>query len=375
MPRPPVPARAPRLPPDALGAGPVDAAGPPQGSGGDAGAVLVIDDPRFDRHASAGYHPERPERLAAARAALARTRARTRAVAARAASDDELARVHAPAYVEWLAKQDGASYVDPDTYLAPGSPEAARLAAGGACALVDALLAGEARRGIALVRPPGHHARRDQAMGFCLLNNVAVAAAHARARGLARVAIVDWDVHHGNGTQDIFWRDPSVLYASLHQFPFYPGTGALDERGEADGTGATLNVPLSAGADDAVYRSAFERVVVPALEEFRPDLVLVSAGYDASARDPLAEMHLEPRAFGWMTRALTAVAERSAAGRIALVLEGGYDLVALEAGLVASLDALGGLAGEELPEAAGHGDVERAARSAARSFASLASIA
>jgi acetoin utilization deacetylase AcuC-like enzyme len=202
--------------------------------------------------------------------------------------------------------------------------------------MVDALLDGPSKRGVALVRPPGHHARPDHAMGFCLLNNIAIAAAHARARGLERVAIIDWDVHHGNGTQDAFFDDPHVLYMSTHQFPFYPGTGAVLETGEGDGKGFTVNVPLTAGGGDAVYRAAFERVILPVLDEYRPQLVLVSAGFDASARDPLAEMTLSADAFGWMARALRRVADKSAEGRIALVLEGGYDLVALESGLLAA---------------------------------------
>ncbi len=184
-------------------------------------------------------------------------------------------------------------------------------------------------------------------MGFCLLNNVAVAAAHARSRGLERVAVVDWDVHHGNGTQEMFWRDPHVLYVSAHQFPFYPGTGDTDEVGDGGGKGFTVNVPLAAGGGDGVYASAFERVVLPVVESYAPDLVLVSAGFDASARDPLAQMELSPNAFGWMARELARQAARSARGRMALVLEGGYDLVALEAGLGGAIDGM--LAGRADP--------------------------
>jgi acetoin utilization deacetylase AcuC-like enzyme len=179
-------------------------------------------------------------------------------------------------------------------------------------------------------------------MGFCLLNNVAVAAAHVRALGAERVAIVDFDVHHGNGTQEIFWRDPNVLYVSTHQYPFYPGTGAADEIGEGEGRGATVNVPLGAGSGDEEYRDAFQRQVLPAVQAFAPEIVLVSAGFDAAAADPLAEMRLSSEAFGWMTRELVRVADESAKGKIALALEGGYDLTALEEGLGAAIAALVG---------------------------------
>jgi acetoin utilization deacetylase AcuC-like enzyme len=206
-------------------------------------------------------------------------------------------------------------------------------------------------------------------MGFCLLNSVAVAAAHAVARGLQRVLIVDWDVHHGNGTQEIFWRSPEVLYVSLHQFPFYPGTGAAEEAGDGDGRGFTLNVPLSAGGGDDVYRAAFERAVLPVAHEFAPELVLISAGFDASLRDPLAQMRLSSEAFGWMGMALRRVADATATGRIGLVLEGGYDLVGLEAGL---LSAIGGVVRDEAEEIArAEGtpdDVARAANVARRGW-------
>ncbi len=306
--------------------------------------ALVVDDARFDRHAPLGHHPERPERLTAARLALARTGAagtQFDRVGPRTATDDELARVHDRHFVEALTKLRGErGYLDPDTYVSAESVEIARLAAGSLVAMVDAMIDGPVSKGVALLRPPGHHARPARAMGFCLLNNVAIAAAHARTRGLERVAVVDWDVHHGNGTQEIFWTDPNVLYVSTHQSPFYPGTGDADEVGDGNGEGYTVNVPLAAGAGDAVYASAFERVVLPVVESYSPELVLVSAGFDASARDPLAQMELSANAFGWMARELARLAARSAKGRMALVLEGGYDLVALEAGLVSAIDGM-----------------------------------
>jgi acetoin utilization deacetylase AcuC-like enzyme len=249
--------------------------------------------------------------------------------------------VHRPAYLDELSRLDGERIqLDADTYLAPDSVAAAERAAGGAVELVDALLAGSLSRGAALLRPPGHHARPDGAMGFCLLNNVAVAAAHALGSGLNRVAIVDWDVHHGNGTQEMFFGDPRVLYVSLHQWPFYPGTGSADEIGEGEGLGFTVNVPLSSGARSGDYRAAFERVISPVLDSYAPELVLVSAGFDAHRNDPLAGMQLDSTAYGFMSRELGRVADKSAGGKIALLLEGGYDLAALEASLADSLAAL-----------------------------------
>jgi acetoin utilization deacetylase AcuC-like enzyme len=248
---------------------------------------------------------------------------------------------HTARYVDelwaWTGKPRQA---DPDTYVGTRSVEVARAAAGAVVALSERLAKAtpaESRLGLALVRPPGHHARADSAMGFCLLNNIALAARAAQRSGLSRVAIVDFDVHHGNGTQEIFYEDPSVLYVSTHQFPFYPGTGSLAEQGEGKGQGYTLNVPLASGSDDSVYKAAFSRVVVPALRAFKPQMVLVSAGFDAAAEDPLAGMALSANAFGWITNILGEVAAEHAENRLALILEGGYDLPALERGLHASL--------------------------------------
>lgn len=329
--------------------------------------ALLLSDPRFFKHRSIAYHPERPERLDAARTAVERAR-RTyglelSAVEPRRVTDEELARVHEPHFVrEVRAMRGWEGYIDVDTYLGPESVEVAELAAGGTVAVVDAIIAGPVKRGVALVRPPGHHARPAQSMGFCIFNNVAIAAAHARARGLSRIAIVDWDVHHGNGTQEAFYRDPHVLYVSTHQFPLYPGTGSAIEVGEADGEGYTINLPLTAGGGDGVYRGAFERVILPALEQYAPELVIISAGFDASARDPLAEMSLSADAFGWMARQLREVADKSAEGRIVLALEGGYDLVALEAGLLSALRGIIEGSAVEIARDVDHPDLERAAR-------------
>lgn len=343
--------------------------------------VLLVDDPRFDRHAPLGHHPERPERLVAARAAIAAVASTPQGrvafdrITPRAATDEELALVHDPRFVESLEELRGHSgYLDADTYVSAESVDIARLAAGSLVAMVDRMIDGDVRRGVALPRPPGHHARPAHAMGFCLLNNVAVAAAHARARGVRRVAVVDWDVHHGNGTQEMFWRDPDILYVSTHQFPFYPGSGDVDEIGEGAGKGYTVNVPLAAGGGDSVYAAAFERVVLPVVESYAPELVLVSAGFDAAARDPLAQMQVSPAAFGWMAAALARIADATAGGRIALVLEGGYDLVALEASLKSAVDGLvSPSSGADLPEGAAMDDdgVVRAARAAKKAWTSV----
>jgi acetoin utilization deacetylase AcuC-like enzyme len=339
------------------------------------GPALIVDDPLFDEHAPRAYHPERPERLTAAREAMRKLPVAWTKVAAREATDDEIARVHERRFLDQLSRMRGQSgHLDPDTYIAPRSVEAARLAAGGLITMVDAMIDGPTPKGVALLRPPGHHARPWRAMGFCLINNIAIAAAHARSRGVSRVLVVDWDVHHGNGTQEIFYRDPSVLFISTHQFPFYPGTGDADEIGEADGKGFTVNVPLHACGGDATYRAAFERVVLPVADEYRPELVLVSAGFDAAARDPLAEMEVSADGFTWMAREVRKIADKHAKGRMALVLEGGYDLVALESGLGGAASAMLGGDAKELPELgeehANHAgdDVDRAVSEAKRSW-------
>lgn len=309
--------------------------------------ALLLDDPLFDEHRADGPHPERPERLAAAREAVERARGRIRFLdlESRDATDDELVRVHSERYVHELGRVAGHhTMLDADTFVAPRSVDASRRAAGAAVALVDGLLGKMAPWGAALVRPPGHHARPDAAMGFCLLNNVAIAAAHARSRGVDRVLVLDWDVHHGNGTQEMFYADPSVLYVSLHQFPYYPGTGAVDELGSRDGRGHTVNVPLSGGAGDADYVAAFDRVVCPIAEEFKPSLTLLSAGFDAHVRDPLGGMALSDEGYGALTERVIRAVGRDCP--IGLVLEGGYDLAGLRGALEAALLVLSGAPSE-----------------------------
>jgi acetoin utilization deacetylase AcuC-like enzyme len=305
--------------------------------------ALFVDDALFLEHHARESHPERPERLQAARRAVSSVSRLVRfsALPPRDASDDELCRVHTPAYLSHLGQWAGKwGHLDADTFVAPQSVAAARRAAGGVVALSEGLVRGDSSLGVALVRPPGHHARPDAAMGFCLLNNAAVAAAHARARGAPRVAIIDWDVHHGNGTEEMFYRDPSVLYVSLHQWPYYPGTGAATDIGAGEGAGYTVNVPLSAGADDAVYLAAFERIIAPILEAYRPSLLLISAGFDAHGRDPLGGMAVTDLGFAAMSRCLRASTPEGCP--IGLVLEGGYDLAGLEGALAASLEVLAG---------------------------------
>ena len=302
----------------------------------------VLDD-LFADHRGPSGHPERPARADAVRDALiaAQIRARGDHVPIRLATDEELARVHAGSFLDDLVKTvpGRTGWLDPDTFFSPMSWQAARSAAGAASQLATAVLHGQFARGLAVVRPPGHHATRDRAMGFCLLNNVAVAAAAARAAGAARVAIVDWDVHHGNGTQDIFWDDPNVLYLSVHQFPYYPGTGAPTEIGGPAAAGATINVGLPSGSGDSDYAAVFDHVVIPALARFAPDIVLVSAGFDAFEHDPIAGMRVSNAGFAAMARRLRVVADRHASGRIVAVLEGGYDLDGVAGGMTRVLEA------------------------------------
>ncbi len=265
-------------------------------------------------------------------------------LAPRAATREQLARVHGDDYLRQIDALAGrSSSLDSDTYTSPETVVVAALAAGAAVDAVERVMGmPPGQRALALVRPPGHHAEHARAMGFCIYNNVAVAAAHAKTLGAARVAIVDYDVHHGNGTQQMFEADPSVLYVSAHQFPYYPGTGDATEVGVGKGVGYTVNVPLESGATDDDYRQVFETVVIPVLRQFAPDILLVSAGFDAHERDPLGGMRLTTGAFGAMTQELCAVADECCGGRLVAVTEGGYDLLALEESLAIVVDVLAG---------------------------------
>jgi acetoin utilization deacetylase AcuC-like enzyme len=307
-------------------------------------SVILIHTPRFVEHQTPPGHPESPERAEVLDVVAERWRARgLEIVAPRAASREQLARVHDDDYVALIAGTEGrAVKLDADTYTSPCSHEVALLAAGAAVDAVERVMNGAHRAAVALVRPPGHHAERNRAMGFCLYNNVAVGAAHARAQGAAKVAIVDYDVHHGNGTQHIFEADPHVLYVSTHQYPFYPGTGAADEVGHGAGAGFTVNLPLEAGAVAEDFRTVFTDVVSPVLRQFEPDLLMISAGFDAHEDDPLGGLRLTTDVFAAMTSELRAVAEECCRGRIVVVTEGGYDLRALAASLDTVIETLNG---------------------------------
>lgn len=250
----------------------------------------------------------------------------------RPASHDELLLAHTESHILRIAATAGVkhSQLDSDTSTTPLSYEAAILAVGGTCALVDAIIEGQINNGFALIRPPGHHAERDTPMGFCLFNNVAVAAKYAINKyGLSKIAIIDWDLHHGNGTQSIFYDDPSVLFISTHQFPCYPGSGSLIEAGSGKGLGYTVNVPLTPGCSDGDFFQVFNRVVVPVVDSFQPDFLFVSAGFDIYAQDPLGGMKVTPKGFASLTRIMMELAHRCCNGRLALALEGGYHLVGL----------------------------------------------
>jgi acetoin utilization deacetylase AcuC-like enzyme len=306
----------------------------------------LVRSPLFGRHLTGAGHPERPARLAAIDRRLEESglAARTVALAPSPAEPRWIETIHAAAYIRRVESEcaSGARILDsPDTGICEASFETALLAAGSAIALVDSVARGLMDNGFAAVRPPGHHAERARAMGFCLFNNVAVAARYAqREQGLERVFILDWDVHHGNGTQHAFEEDPHVFYCSLHQYPHYPGTGAAAERGRGKGEGFTLNLPMAAGSGDAEWTEAFDRHVAPAVAGFRPDLILVSAGFDAHRMDPLSDTRVTERGFAALSERVLALARAHCGGRLVSLLEGGYHLQALADSATVHLDAL-----------------------------------
>jgi acetoin utilization deacetylase AcuC-like enzyme len=298
------------------------------------------------REHETGDHPENAGRLRAIDSALEGLDllADRPQIPFHAAPDDVLARVHDPRYIAGIREfaAQGGGWLDADTPVGARSVEIAALAAGAGVAAVDAALEGRARHGFVLARPPGHHATPSRGMGFCLFNTIAIAAAHALARGLDRVLIVDWDVHHGNGTQDAFFETDKVLFCSVHQWPLYPGTGAASERGVGRGAGYTINVPLAPGANDDAYMEVFDQVILPAANAFGPQIVLISAGFDAHANDPLGGMLVTERGFANLARRIVGVAETHADSRVVAFLEGGYDPPALATSVVATLAALDG---------------------------------
>ncbi|MGF6228704.1 acetoin utilization deacetylase AcuC-like enzyme [Inquilinus ginsengisoli] len=304
--------------------------------------TLLFTHPACIGHDTGPGHPERPDRLRAVLTALeSESFALLQRREAPEATIEQIARAHPDAFVRRLlaaVPESGLQPIDADTVLSPGSGAAALRAAGAGCAAVDAVLAGEARNAFCAVRPPGHHAEATRAMGFCLFNSVAIAVMHARmAHGLGRIAVVDFDVHHGNGTQDIFWSEPDLFYASTHQSQLYPGTGSEDETGVA---GNILNAPLPPMSGGVEFRRVMERIVLPAVDSFKPELLLISAGFDAHARDPLANLELHEGDFAWATQELMRLADRHCGGRIVSTLEGGYDLRALALSTAAHVHTL-----------------------------------
>jgi len=301
----------------------------------------LAQDKRFQQHRTGPGHPERPERLEAIAKALAQQGLSQSCVAIPSKPVDLhiVEHIHRRDYIERVhqACRSGAPFIDvPDSAICPESFEIARLASGAVLEAVDAVMRGDLDNAFCAVRPPGHHAEHHLSMGFCLFNNVAIAAMHLiHHHGLSRVLIVDFDVHHGNGTQHTFEEDPRVLFVSLHGHPgiVYPGTGYAHERGRGDGEGFTINIPMLPPSSDAEYQRAFEQTVLPAAEKYRPEFVLISAGFDAHRRDPLAPLELETPVFGWMTDRLLEVARSHAQGRLGSILEGGYDLTALGEGV------------------------------------------
>jgi acetoin utilization deacetylase AcuC-like enzyme len=307
------------------------------------GPIWLLTDALMDAHRTSA-HPERPERRGAVAAGV-RDAVRDALIEApfEPATDDEILAVHDRAYLDLLEEADrrGGGWLDPDTYIAPDSLRVARLAAGATLRAAVGVATGGAEVAFAVVRPPGHHARAERGSGFCLLNNVAIAAAGLRRLGHARrIAIVDWDVHHGDGTQEIFESDADLCYASTHQFPFYPGTGQAGDRGTGAAVGTKHNHPLSAGDGDEAFVAAWRDELLPAVEAFAPHAILVSAGYDAHRADPLAELQVTDDAFADVSRLVGALSRRLGLPGVALTLEGGYDLDALRASAAATVNGI-----------------------------------
>lgn len=313
----------------------------------------IIKSERFLEHKPPGYHPENPQRLKVIYDYLDRhTDKNFHLIPLREATEDEITLIHSKPYIEKVKNTNGtAGHFDADTYYSADSYKIALIAAGSVLNAVDAIVNKEVRNAFAFIRSPGHHAERDRAMGFCIFNNVAISARYAQKRhGIERVLIVDWDLHHGNGTQWAFYSDPSVLYFSTHQYPYYPGTGAINECGSGNGEGFNINVPLPAGMGNAEYNEIFKRILIPLCDEFTPQFIIVSAGFDAHRDDPLGGMVLTEKGYGVLTGLLKIIAEKYADNILLFVLEGGYHLEALKNSVKKVLEVLQGKKPESISE-------------------------
>jgi acetoin utilization deacetylase AcuC-like enzyme len=304
-------------------------------------------DPVYMQHKTGWGHPEKPERLKAIHDAVRAAPYFKDLVMIKPSMPDMkyIEAIHSKAYIQRVRKEiedDGISYLDSmDTGVSGDSYDVALQAVGGSLSMCDAVMEGNARNGFCAIRPPGHHAEWDYAAGFCIFNNIAISARYLQSEyAVSKIAIVDWDVHHGNGTQHSFESDSSIFYISLHQFPHYPGTGSTSENGAGSGKGYTLNIPMRAGSGDTEYTSAFQNTIIPALHEFKPELVLISAGFDAHRHDPLSSIMLSSESFGLFTKMLMGVAGTYSQGRVIAFLEGGYDLSSLAESVVQMMDAL-----------------------------------
>jgi acetoin utilization deacetylase AcuC-like enzyme len=305
----------------------------------------IVKDQRYLRHSCGFAHPESPERLAAIYEMLENPLLswKFKEIEPREATHKEIEMIHSPSYVEFVASTAGkrSVYLDPDTSTSADSYETAKLAVGGVCNAIDSVMENKVDNAFAFVRPPGHHAEKDTAAGFCLFNNIAIGAMHAIQKyNLKRILIADWDLHHGNGTQHSFYSDQRVLYFSTHQYPYYPGTGALQESGRGQGEYYTINVPLNPGAGDAAYVKIFRKILQPVAMEFKPELILLSAGFDIYFQDPLGGMRVTPDGFSAMTRILLNIADACCSGRFVAVLEGGYHIIGLTRSVKAVLQEM-----------------------------------